>query len=173
MPSGFGITKYSWTPKRVGCRVAGMRGRFTHGASGSYAYSVWQHMKNRCLNPNNDRYASYGGRGIKVCERWLKFENFLADMGERPRGTSLDRFPDKDGNYEPTNCRWATPKEQQRNMRSNRLLEHNGITMSVAWWAEHLQINYGTMIARVRRGWSVAKTLETVPKGRMEGRNKR
>jgi hypothetical protein len=74
-------------------------------------------MKQRCLNPNNKNYKDYGGDGITVCERWIKFENFLEDMGERPIGTTLDRFPNKRGNYEPGNCRWATLSEQNKNRR--------------------------------------------------------
>ena len=75
-------------------------------------------MKNRCLNPDAEDTEWYGERGITVCDRWLKFENFLADMGERPEDLTLDRFPNNDGNYEPGNCRWATDEQQANNRRS-------------------------------------------------------
>jgi len=84
----------------------------------SLTYVTWQAMKTRCLNPKADNYAAYGGAGITVCARWLVFENFLADMGERPsRAYSIDRFPNNAGNYEPDNCRWATASQQRRNQR--------------------------------------------------------
>lgn len=91
-----------------------------HGHTGrnwkSPTYYSWSKMKERCLNPNHEKYSNYGGRGIKVCERWMSFENFLADMGERPYGKTLDR-KEVNGNYEPENCRWATAKQQRRNQR--------------------------------------------------------
>lgn len=82
----------------------------------SPTYRSWQGLKRRCESPNDPAYRDYGGRGIKVCERWASFENFLADMGERPQGTTLDRV-DVNGNYEPANCRWATHRQQSRNRR--------------------------------------------------------
>jgi hypothetical protein len=77
-------------------------------------------MIGRCQNPKSSSWKNYGGRGIKVCERWLKFENFLADMGTRPLGHSIDRYPDFNGNYEPGNCRWATTKQQSLNKRNSK-----------------------------------------------------
>jgi hypothetical protein len=77
-------------------------------------------MKQRCRDTNSPNYYLYGGAGVNVCDRWINsFENFLADMGERPVGTTLDRYPNQKGNYEPNNCRWATPKEQANNTRRN------------------------------------------------------
>ena len=83
-------------------------------------YNAWTHMIQRCTNKKNKNYFDYGGRGIRVCSRWRKFENFLADVGRRPKGKTLDRFPNTSGNYKPGNVRWATPKEQANNRRKRK-----------------------------------------------------
>lgn len=110
---------------RLGKRIT--KGTLKHGHSkrnnSTPTYRIWKAMLSRCNNPKTQYYYLYGGRGIKVCERWLGehgFENFLADMGERPRGMSIDRFPDNNGNYEADNCRWATSKEQNNNRRKRK-----------------------------------------------------
>lgn len=109
---------------RIGRTTSCGCGRIAHGQWGSPTYKSWHMMIQRCSNSKYDKWAYYGGRGISVCERWKNFQNFLTDMGERPIGTSLDRYPNNNGNYELTNCRWATPKQQQNNLRSNRRDAH-------------------------------------------------
>lgn len=136
--------------------------RVTHGhcASGrSRTYVSWEAMRARCLNPKSPSYKYYGGRGIKIDPRWLVFENFLEDMGSRPPGTSLDRYPEKNGHYQPGNCRWATPQTQARNTRSNRVIHFNGESKTLMEWAEIYQINRVTLRNRLNFGWSVADAL--------------
>lgn len=94
----------------------------THGMHETPTYKSWTAMKYRCLKVDSRQYPDYGGRGIIVCERWMKFENFLADMGERPEGRTLDRI-NNDGGYSPENCRWATRSEQQKNKRPAKRLD--------------------------------------------------
>lgn len=103
-------------------------------------YRIWAALKTRCLNSRNKDFGHYGGRGITVCEKWLKFEGFLEDMGEAPDGLTIDRFPDMDGNYEPGNCRWASMKEQNQNRRTSIMLTHAGETKCLTAWAEELAV---------------------------------
>lgn len=109
-------------------------------------YRSWCSLLSRCNNPNYRKFKDYGGRGIKVCDRWTNsFENFLSDMGLKPSlSHSIDRI-DNDGNYEPSNCRWATIAQQSRNRRSNVWYEYNGIKMVVKDWAEALNVKEGTL----------------------------
>lgn len=122
----------------------------------------WQSMKNRCYNKNYSDYYNWGGRGIKVCTRWLKFEHFLEDMGERPDGTSLDRINNALG-YEPGNCRWATPKEQARNSRANKIIVFNGEALCIAGWADKLVLNYNTLWNRINKKTPLEKALAPTP----------
>lgn len=118
-------------------------------------YSAWLHMKDRCLNPKNKMFSNYGGRGISVCERWINsFQFFFEDMGKKPTSKhSIDRI-DNDGNYEPSNCRWATYKTQLRNNRRNRWYEYNGNKMVLQDWADKWGINYQLIQSLLKYGSS-------------------
>lgn len=131
------------------------------GPSGEYI--CWLSMKTRCEKEDSDKYHCYGGRGVRVCERWSNsFEAFLADMGPRPSlDYSLDRYPNNDGNYEPGNCRWATRFEQARNKRNTVNLTLEGQAMCLADWAKRIGIRRGTLRARINRGWTHEKALTT------------
>ncbi len=131
----------------------------THGMSRSPEYNSWGNMLNRCRNENDERFADYGGRGIRVCKRWNSFEKFFSDMGMRPEGTTLDRI-NNDGNYSPSNCRWATTVEQQNNRRDTLLITKNGETLSIRNWARRLSLDYSTIRKRIfRSGWEPEEAL--------------
>ena len=132
-------------------------GHSKHGHE-SLTYKTWSAVIQRCTNPNASHYEYYGGRGITVCERWKIFINFLEDMGERPAGSTIDRI-NTNGNYEPSNCRWATKSQQERNMRNSRLLTAFGKTMALADWADTIGMNRTSLHARLRRGFSVERAL--------------
>ncbi len=154
------------TIKRMTKHGNRIRGRTTP------TYVSWRTMNQRCTNPNSKRWKDYGGRGITVCNRWRKFENFLEDMGERPNlRYSIERKKNDLGYYKK-NCCWATRKQQQRNMRNNRLITYNGKTQLLIELAEEYGINYSTLYYRMYRlGWSTEKALTEPIKKRKEQKN--
>lgn len=143
---------------------------FKHGHTSDYTesseYNSWCHMKERCYNPNSKFFKYYGGRGIKTCERWLNsFENFIEDMGLKPSKLhSLDRFPNNNGDYEKTNCRWATKKEQANNKRSTMYINYNNDIKSLKEWCEILELNYKKTHKRIKYyGWSIERAFFDPP----------
>lgn len=121
--------------------------------SRSKEYIIWKNMKNRCYNSSNKAYLNYGGRGIKVCDRWLdSVHNFIEDMGPRSNDETLERN-DVDKDYSPDNCRWATRKEQANNKRTNHFITAEGMTLTVMQWSEKTGINYRTILSRLDSGW--------------------
>ena len=124
-------------------------------------YSLWQTMKCRCHCPTHVAYLEYGGRGIVVCHRWRNsFEAFVQDIGPRPSPKhSLDRYPNPNGSYEPGNVRWATPGEQARNRKSNRVYTHAGKTQCLMDWSLEVGVNYHTIVGRLDRGWPFEEAI--------------
>lgn len=154
------------TGRSKSCGCTGKDWCRTHGMEGTSTYTIWAGMIQRCHNANAKTYPFYGGRGIKVCYEWRNsFEAFFKDMGERPKGKSLDRI-NNDGNYEPSNCRWATNKQQKRNRRTTTMLTFNGETLALPDWAEKLGIKRKILERRVRDGWPIEKALSTCRYGR-------
>lgn len=130
-----------------------------HGMSDTHVYAVWQAMLQRCENPKSQAYANYGGRGIAVCDRWHKFEGFFSDMGNRPKGYSLDRR-DNNGPYSPENCRWATTTTQANNQRRNRVITIYGRSRTFAEWAKYAGLDWYTLRERLDRcGWDLERAL--------------
>lgn len=133
-----------------GCRQREALNKTTHGHSSRPEYNIWLKMIKRCTEPLAPNYKHYGGRGISVCNRWLVLENFLADMGSRPEGTTLGR-EDNEGDYTPDNCRWETSDQQVNNKRTSHYLTHNGKTQTVTQWARELGINEYTLSCRTKK----------------------
>lgn len=131
----------------------------THADTKSNEYNTWKKIIGRCKNKKDAAYDRYGGRGITVCDRWLKYENFLSDMERRPSADhSIDRI-DNDGRYGPENCRWATASEQARNRRSNVIVDVDGEKMVLKDAAAKFGIPYKTVHARISNGWEVMEAL--------------
>jgi len=148
--------------------LIGNKNGVTHGLSGTKTYYSWVAMINRCYNPKNDRYHNYGGRGIKVCDRWREsFENFLNDMGIRPEDRTLDRI-DVNGNYEPSNCRWSDSITQYRNMTKSHYITFRGQTKILSDWARE----FGTTTTAIHYHLNTHNDLEVMYQWRLKHNKK-
>lgn len=131
----------------------------THHMSHTLTYKTWKRMINRCRNINSPDYKDYGDRGIKVCDKWLNFENFLKDMGEKPVHKSIDRI-DNNKDYKPDNCRWSNTVEQARNKRNNHYITYNNITKCLSEWSEITGIKQSTIRMRLSNyKYTIAEAL--------------
>jgi hypothetical protein len=164
---GCEATKAGWLLRRgdttsCGCRKKTVLGENTrtHGARKTRAYSSWWNMKSRCERENSKFYNDYGGRGIKICERWNDFSNFLEDMGQPKEGMTLERI-NNNGNYEPSNCRWADRKLQANNRRSSKYIEVDGVIKTLQQWANLYKINRSTITERIKAGWTAKAAVQT------------
>lgn len=146
--------------KSCGClRLIRLREKcVTHQRGGTPEHIAWAAMIQRCTNPKEKSFKHYGGRGITVCDRWRKFENFFQDMGARPKGHSIDRIDNGEGYYKE-NCRWATPAAQNRNKRTNWNIAFNGETKCLKDWAEEVGIHWQTIRSRLTMGWPAERAL--------------
>ena len=134
---------------------------YKHGQSRTKTYRTWLTMRQRCENPKNAAYGQYGGAGIVVHESWKLFENFHADMGDAPSTRhTIDRIDGTKG-YEPGNCRWATYAEQNRNLKSNVIVEIDGVSMVLQDWCKRYSINRNTVQTRIRNGWDIVDAITT------------
>lgn len=153
--------------KSCGCynrEIASIRHK-THGLRRAPEYAVWRAMLQRCEDKNQPFFFRYGGRGISVCERWHSFENFIADMGRRPSSMHTIERGRNDGNYEPSNCYWATRKEQARNRSSSRIVTIAGVSKTLAEWSEISGIRSVTIAWRLRHGYPESLLLSPAVKG--------
>ena len=163
--------------KSCGCllsettRATGLANRAHGHASGkkSTEYNVWRRIVSSCTNPKAWAYRYYGGRGLTFTKRWLKFENFLADMGPRPAGHTIDRKDNSKG-YCKSNCRWATPKQQANNRRNSIRVTFRGRTQTLSEWCDELKLDYLLVWHRLKYGWSIDQALTKPKRFYPEGR---
>lgn len=152
-----GCLQSEWAVKHA---IELARRNITHGMSYLRPYSIWHSMLQRCLNKKSHSYKNYGGRGIKVCNKWLKFKGFLEDMKVGyENGLSIDRI-NNDGNYNKENCRWVTVKQQNNNNRNCHFFTYKGITKNITQWADKLGLNVNTVRVRIHRGQNELEALE-------------
>lgn len=138
-----------------------------HNLTDTITYSSWSQMKCRCINKKHDKYKYYGGRGIKICDKWMDFTGFYEDMGDRPDGKTLDRI-DVNGDYCKENCKWSTFEEQCNNRRSNVEITYNNKTQNRTQWEKELGMKKGMLYQRItERGWTIEKALSTPVKSHL------
>ena len=158
---GFNLT----AGKSISCGCYAAQANRTHGMSGSKVYAIWEGMKQRCSSPSSSYWHRYGGRGIKVCEKWKLFENFYADVGDPPtENHSLGRI-DNDGDYEPNNVRWETLEQQNNNKVLNHKVTIDGVTKTLTQWAQENGLKPSTVMSRVSYGWNDIDAV-TIPSKR-------
>lgn len=167
-----GTDVFSGRTKSCGCLVLEGQSRPKHGMRMHRVYKTWCGMKSRCQCSTNPNFSDYGGRGIKVCQRWQIFENFLEDMGEPSQGQSIDRI-DVNGDYEPKNCRWANHQTQARNKRTSVYLNFNGKNQHLDDWAKELGMSRMTIYQRIKAGLTVQECLDPKPRRNGPYSNKR
>lgn len=157
----YGFSLSSSHTSSCGCkRRLAPAGVIKHGLTGTRAHRIWGKMIGRCINPKTKNFHRYGGRGIQVCDRWQTFINFFADMGAPPAGHSLDRYPNRNGDYEPGNCRWATDDQQSRNRDYAHEITKDGVTLSITEWSEKLCLSRNTIERRIDQGWPKERWLD-------------
>jgi len=131
-----------------------------HGMSKTRIYKIWVGVRKRCNTPSTKSYKLYGGAGVRMCGRWDDFDNFYEDMKEGyADNLTLDRYPNKKGNYEPGNCRWATPKQQQNNRTNNKIIYLDGISQTLSQWAELSGTGSSCIAWRLKKGWTIKEAI--------------
>lgn len=162
-----GVALRNGDTRSCGCLKAEVSGEAnrSHGMSRTSTYRSWRAMWERCTDKNNSHYRIYGGAGVSVHPRWRVFSAFLADMGVRPDGYTLDRYPNKCGPYAPDNCRWATPSEQSRNTSRTMLITWAGETLCREDWAQRLGLTTVALKFRIKR-WGLEKAMTSEKRGR-------
>ncbi|EQB3099763.1 hypothetical protein [Clostridium botulinum] len=160
----YGVNLRKGKTKSCGCLNKDIvKARMTkHNLFGTRIYKVWADMLQRCNNPKNPYYDNYGGRGIKVCDKWIAPENFVqwAFYNGYNENLTIDRI-DVNANYSPENCRWITIKKQQNNRRNNILFTIKNKTKTLAEWCKEYNMNYGAVYYRIKKGWNIEKALTT------------
>jgi hypothetical protein len=167
--SAYGGNLRAGNIKSCGClkRENNIKRCQTHGKANHAEYKAWIAMRVRCYRKLGKGYPDYGGRGIKVCDRWLKsFDDFYHDMGPRPsKGHSIDRI-DNNGNYEPSNCKWSTRTQQNNNTRKTNFITIDDISLPIQEWARRFNISIGAIQGRLKKGWSIEAAVKTPAWGR-------